>query len=273
MYRELQTMAYYETYYYANVIGNVLKDTNPYLRNLNDWHEDREGPLFLTPFPKWSVLHDLSQFIILGLAYEQIDDIAIDSFAVNGDDLWVDKTLRYHGFTVPGFRPWLKERGTRSDDLTEEDANDYYSSLFESGELGDLLEHLSNEVFFLLFANRSLLSQLNEYAAAAVSHVSPDDVEDEHAQHLSAPGVLRRTSIPEWARRAVYFRDRGRCVLCNCDLTGLVSLQNDDHFDHIIPLKQSGLNDVTNLQLLCASCNQKKGARLVGTSDRYERWY
>ncbi len=273
MFRELQTMAYYETYYYANVIDDVLKDTEPYLRNLNEWHEDREGSLFLTPFPKWSILHDLAEFIIRSLAYEQIDDVAIDGVVVKGHDLWVDEALRHHGFSVRGFKAWLKERGTKLGDVTEDDASDYYSDLSESGELADLFEHLSNEVFFLLFSNRSLLAHLNHYAAGALSHVEPERVEEEYRRHLASTGVLRRVAVPEWVRRAVYFRDRGRCVACNCDLTGLVSLQSDDHFDHIIPLQQSGLNDVTNLQLLCAPCNLKKGAKLVGTWNKYERWY
>ncbi len=273
MFRELQTMAYYETYYYAYVIDNVLKETVPFLRNLNDWHEDRESSLLPTPFPKWSILHDLAEHIIRSLAYEHIDDIAIDGVVVKGHDLWIDEALRHHGFSVPGFKAWLKERGTKLGDITEDDASEYYSDLFESGELADLLEHLANEVFFLLFSNRSLLAHLNHYASAALSHVEPQTVEEKHRRHLASVGVLRRVAIPEWARRAVYFRDRGRCVACNRDLTGLVSLQNDDHFDHIIPLQKSGLNDVTNLQLLCAQCNLKKGSKVVGTWNKYERWY
>jgi len=143
----------------------------------------------------------------------------------------------------------------------------------ESGELSNLLEHLTNEVFFLLFNNRSLLAHLNQYASAAMSHIDPAEIEDGVRQHLAAVGVLRRVALPEWVRRAVYYRDRGRCVACNCDLTGLVSLQCDDHFDHIIPLRQGGLNDVTNIQLLCGPCNLKKGHRMAGTWNKYERWY
>lgn len=273
MFRELQTMAYYETYYYANVIDNVLKDTEPYLKNLNDWHVDREGSLLLTPFPKWSVLHDLAEHIIRALAYEQIDDVAIDRVAAKGGDLWVDDALRYHGFAGPGFKAWLNERGTKLNDVTEDDANDYYADLLERGALADLLAHLANEVFFLLFSNRSLLAHLNHYASGVLSHVEPESIEEEYRRHLASAGVLRRVGVPEWARRAVYFRDRGRCVACNCDLTSVVSLQNDTHFDHIIPLAANGLNDVTNLQLLCAPCNLKKGSILVGTWNKYERWY
>jgi 5-methylcytosine-specific restriction endonuclease McrA len=41
----------------------------------------------------------------------------------------------------------------------------------------------------------------------------------------------------------------------------------------MIPLAEGGINDVTNLQLLCGECNLKKGDRCTGTSCRYERWF
>lgn len=63
------------------------------------------------------------------------------------------------------------------------------------------------------------------------------------------------------------------CADCSCDLSGVVSVSNEDHFDHIIPLAQGGINDVTNLQLLCKSCNLKEGSKLIPVSSKYEAWY
>jgi 5-methylcytosine-specific restriction endonuclease McrA len=79
---------------------------------------------------------------------------------------------------------------------------------------------------------------------------------------------------PSWAQRAVFFRDRGRCVLCDKDLSGLTNLANSENYDHIVPLGRHGLNDVSNLQLLCAECNQIEKKDGHGrTSSEYQTWY
>lgn len=63
-----------------------------------------------------------------------------------------------------------------------------------------------------------------------------------------------REVIPENIRSQVWRRDLGKCVTCG-------SKQNLQ-FDHIIPVSKGGATSALNLQLLCRSCNQKKGARI-----------
>ena len=41
---------------------------------------------------------------------------------------------------------------------------------------------------------------------------------------------------------------------------------------HIVPLAKGGQNDLTNVQLLCASCNLAKGDRTVTTLSIYDSW-
>jgi hypothetical protein len=62
---------------------------------------------------------------------------------------------------------------------------------------------------------------------------------------------LRRERIPKTVQMFVWQRDQGRCVQCG----GREKLE----FDHIIPVAEGGSSTERNIQLLCESCNRKKG--------------
>lgn len=64
-----------------------------------------------------------------------------------------------------------------------------------------------------------------------------------------------RGAIPRETRRAVWERDGGRCVACGATF--------DLQYDHVIPLALGGADSVENLQILCAPCNQEKGAAIA----------
>ena len=68
------------------------------------------------------------------------------------------------------------------------------------------------------------------------------------------PPAPRRDVIPREVRRAVFERDNGRCVDCGSSF--------DIQYDHVIPVAFGGASTVQNLQILCAPCNQAKGASL-----------
>lgn len=55
--------------------------------------------------------------------------------------------------------------------------------------------------------------------------------------------------------RALYERQRGRCAACRVDIS------SGYHADHIVALKNGGLNSIGNIQLLCRTCNLRKGAK------------
>jgi hypothetical protein len=67
-----------------------------------------------------------------------------------------------------------------------------------------------------------------------------------------SPG--RRTAIPREVKKRVFQRDGGRCVQCGTDF--------EIQYDHVIPVALGGSSTEENLQLLCAQCNQAKGANL-----------
>jgi 5-methylcytosine-specific restriction endonuclease McrA len=71
---------------------------------------------------------------------------------------------------------------------------------------------------------------------------------------LDREQIQRRQPIPREVKLAVFERDGGRCVMCG----SAFELQ----YDHVIPVAMNGASTVENLQLMCAECNQRKGASL-----------
>jgi HNH endonuclease len=267
-------MEFFETYYFANIIHNVVKDPMPFVRNLDDFYGDEHYHVFLRPFHKYSALHAFIEHIQGSVIQEGVDDIELDA-AINSvsGDLWVNRALRYHGINHIGFREWMTENKITAEEATEDDLSDYHAHLYEEGPLEKLTNQMVEEVFFLMFANRAFLGDFNRMMAKQIHGIMLDELDDAYRALMDQDGVLKRVHLPEWVKKAVLYRDRGACGTCNQDISGLICIGNQKNFDHIVPLAQGGLNDVTNIQLLCEACNLKKGHGNSFTSKRYERWY
>jgi hypothetical protein len=78
-----------------------------------------------------------------------------------------------------------------------------------------------------------------------------------HAVQAMAEQLTRGTKrevITSDIKMFVWQRDAGSCVEC--------SSNENLEFDHVIPLAMGGSNSARNLQLLCETCNRRKGASL-----------
>lgn len=123
--------------------------------------------------------------------------------------------------------------------------------------------------FYIIFGDRNALLLFNEMISKKIKQLAPVDVPE-----MTRPGILRRPSyIPVWLKKAVFHRDKGRCQMCQRDLTGLVNPVSDAEYDHIWPLAKSGTNDATNFQLLCRRCNSKKSGDDGVTSNEYYMYW
>jgi len=76
-------------------------------------------------------------------------------------------------------------------------------------------------------------------------------IRQEDAKIASRP---QRAGIPSNVRQAIWNRDGGQCAFCGA--------ATDLEFDHIVPVAKGGSNTENNIQLLCASCNRSKGAKI-----------
>ena len=130
-----------------------------------------------------------------------------------------------------------------------------YTNYLES-QYYDVIDNIKRDVLHLLFQNRMLLMHFNTFMSDVLQ------------------GKSSRKNMPQWVKRAVYYRDNGRCVMCQKDLSGLVDVEEEyeKQFDHILTLEQGGLNDISNIQLMCSCCNQKKGTQTY-TSNVYSFLY
>ena len=66
------------------------------------------------------------------------------------------------------------------------------------------------------------------------------------------PRERNTRAIPQDVKIEVAARDGGRCRQCGSN--------KELHFDHVIPWSKGGPNTVDNIQLLCGTCNRRKGA-------------
>jgi hypothetical protein len=289
--KEWITHGYFRTYEIAGRLAEVAEA--PSGHELEPLTLD-DGILdFLPSWQKDSVVHKFARFIA--------DDMFVDDTSgpyvmvhVRDDEdriqmeryLPVDIALRAYGistdsFKVPppdGVSVRVKPNLTvwRESNKVADACYDYFmEGLRLSQPYEDLLMQIADEVFHIVFLNRAAMAGLNGYLAMHVKDLYMDELveEPELASLFAGDGRLKRKPIPRWARRAVFFRDHGRCSLCGTDLSGLIDALPQRQFDHMVPLAHGGLNDITNLQLLCQRCNARKSDSIIYPSSRYRRWY
>ena len=76
-----------------------------------------------------------------------------------------------------------------------------------------------------------------------------------HAHERGASGFLTEQDV-----NILYKRQEARCARCRTSL-GAKRKPNGYHIDHITPVSRGGKNVPSNVQLLCPTCNVRKGAR------------
>lgn len=86
----------------------------------------------------------------------------------------------------------------------------------------------------------------------AQRHAPVTDEPEVRPSLKAAPFGERSRAIPQDVKIEVAARDGGRCRQCGSN--------KELHFDHVIPWSKGGANTADNIQLLCGTCNRRKGA-------------
>lgn len=122
-----------------------------------------------------------------------------------------------------------------------------------------------HSAFQIIFQDRSFLRNFH-LKLAEIIEATVDELTEKYPEGITVKGTIKRQYFPKWLISAVFYRDKGTCVKCRCDLSNLIRSQNTINIDHIVPLDNYGNNDASNFQLLCERCNKSKGARSSFTS-------
>jgi hypothetical protein len=232
-----------------------------------DW-DDPEVIRSLVAFSKTTLLHRYI-FAMLAVEHRYYYRKNADLFE-EGPELIIEVEDWLRTYNV-SFLPYAQFKAPIPiDEATTRDDYPFHKWFLSQEEaFHTLWEKMTDEAFHLLFGNRSFLLKFN----VAVANWIHNHQVNLPPEFLNQNGTIKRAFMPKWVRDAVFFRDHGRCVFCHADLSGLLSLDQLDQFDHIVPLATWGINDPTNIQLACEACNLTKGDRVSNTGLRYPSWW
>lgn len=169
-------------------------------------------------------------------------------------------TKHFNEEAISYMKKWLNSLNIDYSELKAPVEDCAYSQIEEYAD--KLQDRFNNEalhiieegVFHILFNNKDFLFKFNYRITEQIKKLKKEDF----PEYLQEDGYLNRENPPRWLKDGVFFRDQGRCQECGTDLTKLFKLTEASNYDHIIPLRQGGINDPTNYQLMCEHCNKSK---------------
>lgn len=246
-------LLFHRVYEMAELMAALVNDTGAF--DELAW----ELPEVSTCLNKFSKTSLLAHFCFAHIRIHDLRTARKDPENFEGVDL--EAALKNYEIPFVPFMDFIRSEFPEEQEDAYLDLNHLHDWMLaqEDGAFGQLWEKMTDEVFHLLFGNRGFLLDFNLQLA--------------QFRQERGDSPSRRCSIPQWVKRAVYFRENGKCALCKKDLSGLIAIDPKQHYDHIVPLKALGTNDPCNIQLLCDRCNLLKAASPARTSSVYEPWW
>ncbi|MDB5412972.1 MAG: hypothetical protein JWR10_1307 [Rubritepida sp.] len=234
----------FSVYYLANAVFNIVSRPGVYIRGIEEILGDMRALTLMRPFHKYTNLHEFIREISTDIVTEEVEQ-------EDGEYRFLREFFRTYNVVCPASA------------LENEDA--FWQFTSDSDRFHRAIDELTEEVFHVLFNDVGFLQNFNRLCAGYIEGSGFGE------ERKTQRGTLKRVPIPAWARRAIFYRDKGGCRSCKRSLAALINQLETERYDHIVPLARFGANDITNLQLLCEPCNLKKSATHLPVSMLYQR--
>lgn len=280
-FREQYDFNFYATYYYAEIVQKVVNEYNPsnYLSEVNCFFnvidslfEEMDYEKLIKPKRK-TLLHDFIELIISTdlndyLFTHIIDDLRANLY--NKDNRIALYCSEYQIDYLDLSSQVNKDNEFQNNEAWEKWSDYCYQTI--PNEIFDILiPKISIEVFETLFQNRIFLKKFNILLSQKIKEIP---FCEENLDILKSEGVLHRcTYWPTWLKDALFFREKGKCAICSCDLSRLLNTDTKPNIDHIVPLALGGTNDPSNFQWICFQCNNQKLGHTIITTNRYNTFW
>lgn len=250
----------HNTYFFANIVENEIFAETSFWNFPDDVFQERA-----LNFNKETLLHLYIETTIWNYFNYEIRKCAGDNVQCI---FFLKKIFEQYNIDSPLFVKIGEDEESTNFKILEQFNQTFHKKWIKHEPIfRNLFKKIAEDVFYIFFGNRKLLLLFNQIVADQIlCTVLPEEV-------TNKKGLIKRKNIPHWVKKAVFSRDKGRCTFCTKDLTGIIAVDQKQHYDHIVPLNLGGVNDPTNIQLLCEKCNLKKSGDIIKTSNLYLKWW
>lgn len=173
---------YFNSYYYSNIVNNLIINRWEFLGYVSQFFELNPIASLVKPWQKYSLLHQFILYVISTTIKDESYDNAVEqlrSVKSRGDKElgsiyieWVFKNYRIDYFSFKDFC----SKDLHS--IVDDDFYDYYNELLLCSDIEELYNRITEEVFYVILNNRNLLLNFNWIVAQYIQELNIDMFEE-----------------------------------------------------------------------------------------------
>jgi hypothetical protein len=166
---------YYNSYYYSNIIDNILSGDADLLGFINSFFDNYDY-YFIKPFEKVSAFHMFIHSTLFDFFMNDMNEYDEKTFnrytksRLNIPTLYAETVFKEYDIDY-SFSEFIGSKN----DITYEDIEQYHNELILTDYLELCIDKITEEVFYLLFNNRNLLTRFNVFVSYRVLNIVHED--------------------------------------------------------------------------------------------------